>query len=341
MAFARPPAETNAAAQPESTAARPESVLSVGIAVALTAVILYGALTLGLGGFTAFMFGGPIGLLMVGLVFVGTVVLISTVAGFGAGRRRIGAAVCVTALAFVALVTAVFGFGTVPMIWVQPGFDLATLMIAVLCALFLGVFFRSWQSRIAGVIGCAALVAGAVWVTVPEPEPTGPSQAELQSNANFEAYIANGQFPLIADLPGGSLVEVSLNSGPPHTFTETADGGLVEVVIDRQPLVATNPETVPCRYIVDVTAGVVIEETDTLQDYSSWCVFDQGIWRLVNGTGYARMDNGSVITVTSASSAHIRADNGQRPATPDEVFSAWNSVRPMTEIEVREHRDVW
>jgi hypothetical protein len=297
------------------------------------------ALNIGLGGLVAFAFGGVAGLVISIVVLVVAIGLIATVMSLVTAPHRIWAAVCATMVAFVALGIAVFGFGSVPMVWVSPGIDLVTVLIAIPSALTLGLFVSSWRARIVGLVGGVALVLGAVWVAAPEPAPTGPSQAELQIDANFEGYVSNGEFPLIADLPGASLIDVSLD--PAQSTIETADGGVIGIVIDRHPLMPLNPDIGPCWYILDVTAGIEVAETDTLEDYASWCVLDQGVWRLVDGTGYARIENGGVIAVSPAATALVQPAEGQRPPNAEGVLEAWTSLRPMTEAEVREHRDAW
>ena len=306
------------------------------MAIGLTAVILTVGLNVGMVGVVSAMFGGPFGLLVLAVVMSVAVVLISLTVSALTGRRRIGAAIVVTVVAFVALGVAVFGFGTVPMLWVQPGFELVHPLIAVPSALLLGLFLPTWRLRIVGFVGAALLVAGAAWVAVPEPRAAGPSQDQLQLDANFEAYIDSGAFPMVADMPGGTIAGVVADGGPARALTVTADGGVVEVVIDRQPI-ATNPDTAPCLYLAEPDMG--LEDTDTLDEYADWCVRDGDEWRLTDATGYARMENGSLIAVKSAISQNVRAGAGERAADATEVLEAWRSLRLMTESEVREQRE--
>ncbi|MHA6694126.1 hypothetical protein [Homoserinimonas sp. A520] len=183
-----------------------------GIAMGLTAVILAVALNISMSGVVAAMFGQPYGLLVLAVTLVIAVVLISITVSRCTGRRNIRSAIIVAVMAFVALGIAFFGFGTVPMIWVQPGFELVHLLIAATSALALGIFIGPWPLRIAGGVGTALLIAGLVWVSIPDPQATGPSQAEQQAKkqeaANFEAFIESGAFPMVADLRGGAIVGV-------------------------------------------------------------------------------------------------------------------------------------
>ena len=310
--------------------------LRTALAMGVTAVVLIAALSVGMGGAVAAMFGGPFGLLVPVVVMAVAVVLISLIVSSLTGRRRVGAAIVVTVTAFVALGVAVFGFGTVPMLWVQPGFELVYVLIAVPSALMLGLFLETWPLRVVGLVGAALLVAGAVWVSVPETQAEGPSAEQQQLDANFEAYIDSRAFPMVADMPGGTVAGVVADGGPARALTVTADGGVVEVVIDRQPI-ATNPETAPCLYLAAPDMG--LEDTDTLDEYADWCVRDGDEWRLTDGTGYARMENGALIAVTSAISQNVRAGAGERAADATEVLEAWRSLRLMTEAEVREQRE--
>ncbi|MCP2030732.1 hypothetical protein L1277_000796 [Okibacterium sp. HSC-33S16] len=278
------------------------------------------------------------------------VILISIIVSVCTGRRNIPgampAATVVTFIAFVGLGIALFDFGTVPMIWVEPGFELVHVLVAVPAALTLGLFLVTWRLRVVGVVGIALLIGVLVVITTSngqhvsswqaEREALDAQQAAAQEDANFEAYIQSGTFPIVADLPGGTIFGVVSDGGPPRTLSTTVDGGVVEVVIDRNPI-PTNPETTPCWYISAPNMG--LEPTDTMQDYAAWCVQEGGLWRLTDGTGYARMEGDSVIATTSASTENVHLAGGARPASPEEVLEAWDSLRLMTEAEVRKSRE--
>jgi hypothetical protein len=307
-------------------------------AFALSALILAVALHFALWGAVIGMFGGLLALAILLVTVVLATALISvTLSGF-TGRRNLPAAITATLVAHGALGIAIFGFGTVPVIWVPPGFDLIYVLIAVPCTLMLGLFLGGWRTRVIGACGALILAIGSVWILLPEPEPAGLSQAELQRDANFEGYIGGGLFPMVADVPGGRIAAVLPNAGPDQTLNLTADGGVIEVTVDRGPIVS-NPAVNPCWYLSDGT--VEVTETDTLEDYASWCVRDQDEWRLVDGTGYARMDGGTLIAVKAALDQHVDVAGGNRPASASEVQVAWDTLRLMTEAEVREFKDDW
>lgn len=328
----------------------PPTLLRSAIALVLTAIILWVALNFGMRSVVVALFNGWSGLPFVIIAPTVAMILISIIVSVCTGRRNIPAAmpaaIVVTAIAFVALGVAFVHFGTVPMIWVEPGFELVPLLIAVPCALTLGLFLGTWKLRIVGVLGVALLVTGAVLVGGPNAgsassslqarlEAEAEQQAAEQEDANFESFIDNGEFPLVADLPNGRVLGVLPNGGPPQTLSVTADGGVVEVVIDRSPI-ASNPEITPCWYISGPDMG--LEPTDTMEDYASWCAKEGELWRLTDGTGYARMEEGSLIAVTSASTENVQLADGKRPANAEEVLEAWQSRRMMTEAEVRKDR---
>ncbi len=329
----------------------PPTLLRSGIALVLAAIVLWAALNFGLRSVVVVLFAGWSGLPFVIIAPTVAMILISIIVAVCTGRRNIPAAVTaaivVTVIAFIALGVAFVRFRTVPMIWVEPGFELVPLLIAVPCALMLGLFLGRWKLRVVGMLGVALLVTGAVVVGGPNAGPADLSlearleaeaeqQAAEQEDANFESFIDSGDFPMVADVPNGRVVGVLPNGGPPQTLSVTADGGVVEVVIDRSPI-ASNPEITPCWYISGPDMG--LEPTDTMEDYASWCAKEGELWRLTDGTGYARMEEGSLIAVSSATVDNVQVADGKRPANAEEILEAWNSLRLMTEAEVREHRE--
>ena len=318
---------------PAKTTAQP-SLLQTLSAIAGAAVVLLVVLNFVMTGGIGLLFGSPIGLVYVLGAAVIAVVLISFILRASVGRAKVGAAVVVTLVAFVALAVAVAGFGTIPMLWVQPGFELVHVLIAVPVAMILGLFLGSWPARTVGFAGLALLIAGAVLV-LPDAQPEAPSQAELNQetiDANFEAYIDAGAFPMVADVPGGRIAGIVPDGGPSRVVSVTEDGGVVEVTTDPNATNA-NPEILPCWALGPPDMG--LEDTDTMEDYSAWCVEDNGVWRLTNGTGYARMESGAVIAARSALHENVTFAGGERPANAEEVLEAWGSLRPMTEDEVR------
>jgi hypothetical protein len=303
----------------------PPTLLRSGIALAVTAIVLWASLDFGLRSAVVLLFVGWAGLPIVIVAPIGAVILISITISICTGRRNIPAAMpaafVVTFAAFVALGIALFDFGTVPMVWVQPGFELVHVLIAAPAALMLGLFLGTWKLRVVGVIGITLLIGVGVVITNTNGEPVSSLQAERealgaqqaveQEEANFEAYIASGAFPMVADVPGGTIFGVVPDGGPPRTLSTTADGGVVEVVVNWHPS-GNKSDTAPCRYLAGPDMG--LEDTDTMQDYVAWCVQEGGLWRITDGTGYARMEGDGIIAVRSASAESVQVANGVRAA---------------------------
>ena len=133
-------------------------------------------------------------------------------------------------------------------------------------------------------------------------QPTGPSNAEQRRAANFEAFIDSGNFAIVADLTGGRIVGLVDGRGPFRTLSVSTDDGVVEAAIDRYPS-ETKPNST--RYPALAEARILLEDTDGMQDFVTWCVQDQRVWKLTDGTGYARMEDGALIAVRSRVSVRM------------------------------------
>lgn len=300
-------------------------------AIGVTALVLWVALTIGGRAYVVLMFGMVVGLVMLAIAVVLTCVVVTVAIAAFTGRRRIGGAITVTLLAFLSTAVGIVGFGEIPMIWV--GFELVHLIVAVASALVLGLFFEPLWAR---TLGCVALVAlivcGVVLLTPEDTEPERSADA-VQAEANFEYYLENGTYPMVADLPGATVVDQPGSGGVSHTLMITEDGGVLDIV--REEVDMSNPEIQPCWYLTRETLELSV--TDSLADYASWCVRAGEEWRMVDGTGVARMEDGEITAIRPAFDPDVALVGGDRAADADEIAAAWASLRPMTEDEVRRY----
>ncbi|RWZ46143.1 hypothetical protein ELQ90_16085 [Labedella phragmitis] len=300
-------------------------------AIAATALLLWVALTIGGQAAVVLMFGGMVGLAVLAVAVAVACATVAIVLSALTGRRRIGAAIAVTLLAFVATAVGLVGFGSIPMIWV--GFELVHLIVAVLSALVLGLFLEPLWLRIVGALSLVALIVAGAVLLAPENAEPEPSPDALQAQVNFEYFIENGTYPMVADLPGATLAGHPATGEFAHTLMITEDGGVLDIV--REAATTSNPDITPCWYLIRET--LPLEQTDTLADYASWCVKEGDVWRMVDGTGLARMEDGDLIAVRPAFDPDVANVGGSRPANADEIAAAWATLRPMTEAEVRRH----
>lgn len=315
------------------------------LAIAATSVILWIMLNVAFSGVVGLLFGQWLGLAAMAVAVVLGCVAIARLLRILTGKRGVAAAMTVTLTAIVSLVVAFVGFGTVPMIWVQPGFELVHVLVAVPAALIVGLFTGPLALRLLGLVGALALIAGGAWLIAPDvAQELGPSQGEVQAQQqaerNFEAFIANGVYPYVADIPQGSIWGYVQDGGPFRTLTTTDGGGVLEVVHDPEPI-DHNPEIAPCWYLAQPDMG--LESTDALADYANWCTKDADVWLLTDGTGFAWMnEDGGLIAVRAAVEQNVKLADGERPANATEVAQASDAVRPMTEQEARDYmHDIW
>lgn len=304
-------------------------------AIGATALVLWVALTIGGHAFVVLAFGGMIGLAVLAVAVVVAGAAVAAVVFAFTGRRRIGAAITVTLLAFVATAVCIVGFGSIPMIWV--GFELAHLIVAVESALVLGMFLEPLWLRLVGAMSLVALmVAGAV-LLAPE-EPTSTPEADTvadaqQIEADYESFLENGPFPMVADLPGATIVDLPDDSGSLRTLMITEGGGVLEIL--RQQREPTEPDIFPCWTLT--RDDPPLHPGDALADYASWCVKEGDLWRMVDGTGLASRDDGDLVALRAAFDADVAVAGGSRPANAEEIAAAWAALRPMTEAEVRRY----
>jgi hypothetical protein len=304
-------------------------------AIGATALLLWVALTIGGQAAVVLMFGGLVGLAVLAIAVAAACATVAVVLAALTGRRRIGAAVTVTLLAFVATGVGIVGFGSIPMIWV--GFELVHLIVAVGSALVLGLFLEPLWLRIVGAASLVALiVAGAVLlapeerVTEPEPDPAAAAQ---QIEADYQSFLENGPYPMVADLPGATIVDLPDDSGYLRTLMITEGGGVLEIVrSQREP---TESDIFPCWTLT--RDDPPLHPADTLADYASWCVKEGALWRMVDGTGIASREDGDLIALRAAFDSDVTVAGGSRPANAEEIAAAWATLRPMTELEVRRY----
>jgi hypothetical protein len=330
-----PPTPAAAPVNPTPIGAPGVIVVRSMVAITATALVLWLAQSVWTWAIVITLFGQLWGLLVLAIAVTLTGVVVAAILRVCTGRHHILGAVVVTISTAVLLAVALVRYGTIPMIWVQPGFELVHLLVSVIAAPILGLFLGPRWLRVVGAAALAGWLAFAIWFappTTPSQDDQLHDQQQQQADANFEYYIENGVFPLVADLPGGTIVGHVPDGGPPRTLVLTADGGVVEIAFDSTPL-ETKTEIWPCWSIAEPNMG--LEETDMLEDYAGWCVKDEAGWVRTDGTGVARIYEGGLVAVKAATEQNVDLAGGERPGTPTEVAEALAVLRPMTEDEVR------
>jgi len=305
------------------------------IAIAATAAVLWAALAVTTGLFVAAAFGAWwASLIGLAVLLVLEVLAITALLRVGSGRRHRITAVVIVLVSVVGLGLALARFGQIPMVWVAPGFELVHPVVAVASALIPGIAIGPrWMRVVCGMLVAGALAAAVWWVAATTEPPADPlAQPLAQQEANFEAYVAGGDFPLVADLPSGTIVDGTPLGGPPTMLVRTAAGGVVAITTDRTPVVE-QPDSWPCWFLAD--GGRDLESTDSLADVADWCVQDGERWRRVDGLGIARLNGAGLVAVSPASTHDIATAGGDRPATSEEIAAVFDALRPMTEREVR------
>lgn len=300
----------------------------------ITAGVLWVGIYVGAWAMLVALFGMRFGLAVAVLAVVATAVVLALVLRRRRARFRVSAAVTVTGVTAATQLMIATMFGTLPMIWVPPGFELVYVLGAVAGALLLGVFLGPRWIRALGGLAAVVLVAVAVAALAPERSEVDLSEprSEEEQFAEFQVLRKDA---LVSDAAGSTVVQVVSPGGAgPIALIVTADGGVVEIMHQvHQPPWESRAHIYPCVAIADV--GMDLQETDEIDDYAHWCVPDDEGWARTDGTGFARMRDGNYFTVQSADDFYVTLANGQRPANAREVAVAVKSVRPVTEQELR------
>jgi hypothetical protein len=311
----------------------PSSVRSLA-AIGLTALVVWGGLTLAFQAFVALIFGGILGLLLVPVYLAGTVALVVLISWKFTGRRRIAAAITVTIAAVVSLALAFGEFSTIPMIWVQPGFELVNLLVAIAAALLLGAFIGPLWLRVIGGASAVAIVFFWCLALAPEQEPV-PDQP-ISLDAEYDAFADWNSLSLVSAVPGSSLMSLESFGSPAHvSWIRTADDGVLSISVDITGPGQEIAHVYPCWMISDNNMDLTPE--DTIADYSDWCVSTDYGWARVDGMGFVRLDGTTLIAVRSVESTQIASigDGQGHPATGAEVAAAFDALRPITDEELR------
>jgi hypothetical protein len=297
----------------------------------VTALVLWVALTVGGRAYVILLFGMAAGLAVLAIAVSATCVVVIIVVALFTGRRRIGAAIAVTLLAFLSTAVGIVGFGGIPMIWI--GFELVHPIVAVASALVLGVFFEPVWARILGGLALVALIVSGAVLLAPEDTQPERSADAVQAEANFEYFVENGTFPVIADLTGATVVDRPGSGGYTHTLMITEGGGVLDLVRERVDF--SSPDIQPCWYLTVETLELSLE--DALADYAAWCTKTGEEWRMADGTGFALMEDGDIIAIRPAFDHDVALAGGYRPANSEEISAAWPTLRSMTGEEVRRY----
>jgi hypothetical protein len=307
------------------------------LAILAAAFILWISLTLALGlGISSLFAAGPVGLLALPVVFTLTVVAITFALRALLGRHHVLAALCATGAAWIALLVVFFRAATIPILWVQPGFELTHVLIALPAAAMVGLFFDSVGFRIGGGIAVAALVA----VTLLIPGRAAPPQAdpfptleerEAARESEIDAFLADGAYALVPDLEGYELTSLSLGWGSSTTMVRTPSDGEVRISVQT----GEPADYYPC--LAMVAPYVDIASTPTLESFASWCYQDDLGWHRVDNVGEAFIRDGRLIIVvaTFGPSPDV-ADQAVAHATGVDIDAVVAALRPMTDAEVRQ-----
>jgi hypothetical protein len=312
--------------------------LSAGRALAAiggTTLALTIAQVCGFGAFIVLAFGSPIGFAILAVVFLVTCSVVVGVLKLATGRAHVVAAAFVTVATAVMLVAAVAWFGSTPMIWVWPSFDLAYLLIASTASLMLGLFIGPLWLRIVGAGVLCAVVVAIVWNSVATrttEQARVDDVAQAQRDANFEAFLASGVHPMVPAIPGAQIARIVADGGPAQSWTVTADGGVVRVDVNQ-----VSPEMAdahPCWWLA--APNTPLEMTDTLEGYADFCVRDADGWARPDGTGVVRIEGDRMIAVVGAHDEYLDLPGASRAADAGEVAAAAGSLRELSEAELRD-----
>jgi hypothetical protein len=302
-----------------------------GLAMAAAAGVLWAGLYVGMTGVIALLFGAWWGLVIILAVIGVAIAVLSAIARAVTGRQGWGAGISVTLVALVALGVALAEFRTIPMIWVEPGLELVYPVIAMASALAFGLFLGPRWIRIVGAIAAVAVAVGSVVLLQPEPaaiDRTAPMSEEEQ----FAEFRDLTKKALVSDAPGSTVARVDVPGGP-VALVLTEDGGAVEIYRDVRASGAGIGTVDACAYLSYQYLNVGSE--DSTENYSDWCVADDAGWARVDGRGYLRVLDGTIVIVRSAYDGYVQLAGGQRAATPAEVAEALATLRPITDDELR------
>lgn len=279
------------------------------------------------------LLGQLMGLLVAAVVLAAAVALLVALSR-ERSRRSIVIASIATLSTCLMVVVAAAHFERVPMMWFQPlQVDLAFPLIAAIATIIWSAFFGSWPARVLGTATTVAMIAVAVTVFNP-PTPQDEGLRVPTPEEAFAVYKETVEMALSSDAPGARLADIQ---GQYHVTSVivTDEGGVVTVTREWDPPSEHDGYDYPCR---------MITRTREATDHSRNCIEEDGGWRTVDELNYVRLHEGRYVAIQSADDSYfagyrgdqVREAGGIRAATVAEVFAVRDSLRPLTEEELRE-----
>lgn len=304
-------------------------------AIALSAVALWVGLFCALTATVGVVYGNAIGLLGVAVAVLGTIAVIALICRWLTGRARVPAAMTVTGMAIVSLLIAVLNARASALVAGGPGFQVASMFMALATAFVLGAFLGPAWLRAIGAL--AALATLCFWCWALASNATSASLQPVSLDDQYQTFVDAHGSSLVSTVAGSEIISLdSVGSSAQLSWIRTADEGVLQIAVDMSRPSEELARLYPCWMIAD--PSMLVESSDVVADYADWCVpYDDG-WARTDGMGFVRVDHGGMIAVRSVDSFQIEnvGDGRGHPATAAEVAAALDALRPISDDELHE-----